>query len=219
MTRVKVKVGAERAEDLEVLAAVREALGAEASLRVDANAAWDAETALARLRDFERFRLERLRAAVRGRRLRGHGLADGALAGAGDRRRVARLAARMRERLVELRACHVFNVRISKCGGLLGRGPHPRSRDARPASTRCSEPTWARPRSSPPPAATSPRARPGCASPRAPTASSCCEADVSDAMDLGAGGWGPAIARDGLGLDVDLGAIAPYITSCSKLTA
>jgi muconate cycloisomerase len=44
-------------------------------------------------------------------------------------------------------------------------------------------------------------------------------ADVSDAMDLGPGGWGPAITRDGLGLDVDLGAIAPYILSCSKLTA
>ncbi len=57
VTRAKVKVGAELEEDLEVLATVREILGEEAELRADANGAWTAEVALARLRAFEPFGL------------------------------------------------------------------------------------------------------------------------------------------------------------------
>jgi muconate cycloisomerase len=38
-------------------------------------------------------------------------------------------------------------------------------------------------------------------------------ADVSDDMDLGAGFSGAATAREGLGLDVDLGRVAPYVLS------
>jgi hypothetical protein len=38
-------------------------------------------------------------------------------------------------------------------------------------------------------------------------------------MDLGPGGFGEATLRDGLGLDVDLERIAPYVTSRKKITA
>ena len=120
--------------------------------------------------------------------------------------------------LIELRACHVFNVRISKCGGLLGAG---RIRDlgreagintmlgahvgetailaaagrhfaARTQPLRFAEGSYGK---------------------------ILLEADVSDEMDLGPGGTGEAISRNGLGLDVDLERIAAYAVSCAKLTA
>jgi o-succinylbenzoate synthase len=47
----KLKLGA--GEDVALVAAVREALGPEAQIRVDANAAWDPETARRRLTDLE----------------------------------------------------------------------------------------------------------------------------------------------------------------------
>ncbi|MBO0714267.1 MAG: hypothetical protein J2P59_05900 [Acidimicrobiales bacterium] len=54
---VKVKVGrADRAEDLALVAAVREAVGPSVALRVDANGAWDEDTArsmLSRLAPFD----------------------------------------------------------------------------------------------------------------------------------------------------------------------
>ena len=52
----KVKVGA--GDDVGRLSAVRDAIGPSASLRVDANGAWDVETACARLASFGRFDLE-----------------------------------------------------------------------------------------------------------------------------------------------------------------
>ena len=178
-----------------MLAAVRETLGADgqpARRRQRRLGRGDRARAPARLRALP---ARGLRAALRGRRLRGPGLADRALAGARDRRRVAGLARGRASAWSSSRACHVFNVRISKCGGLLGAGPHPRSRargghrhDARRARGRDRDPRRRRPPASP-------RARPGCASPRAPTASSCCEADVSDAMDLGPGGIGRGDSR------------------------
>ncbi|GIH80496.1 o-succinylbenzoate synthase [Planobispora longispora] len=58
---VKVKV-AERgqafAEDLARVEAVRDALGPDGRIRVDANGAWDVETAVARIAELDRFGLE-----------------------------------------------------------------------------------------------------------------------------------------------------------------
>ncbi|GAA2819639.1 o-succinylbenzoate synthase [Saccharopolyspora taberi] len=53
----KVKVaepGRPAAEDLDRLVAVRDALGASGAIRVDANAAWDVDTAVARIRELDR---------------------------------------------------------------------------------------------------------------------------------------------------------------------
>jgi o-succinylbenzoate synthase len=57
----KVKVaepGQTEQEDLARLEAVRDALGPEGGIRVDANAAWDVPTAIARIRAMSRFGLE-----------------------------------------------------------------------------------------------------------------------------------------------------------------
>ncbi|WP_138759547.1 o-succinylbenzoate synthase [Modestobacter altitudinis] len=57
----KVKVaepGQSPAEDVARVEAVRDALGPAGAVRVDANAAWDVDTAVARLRELDRFGLE-----------------------------------------------------------------------------------------------------------------------------------------------------------------
>ncbi|MCA1186412.1 MULTISPECIES: o-succinylbenzoate synthase [unclassified Saccharopolyspora] len=56
-TTAKVKVaerGQDPGEDLERVAAVRDALGPSAAIRVDANAAWDVDTAIARIAELDR---------------------------------------------------------------------------------------------------------------------------------------------------------------------
>src|SRR5205807_2579123 len=53
----KVKVaepGQSPNEDLERVLAVRDALGRDGAIRVDANAAWDVDTAVGRIRDLDR---------------------------------------------------------------------------------------------------------------------------------------------------------------------
>jgi muconate cycloisomerase len=217
VTRVKVKVGAEREADLEVLAAVRETLGDAASIRVDANGAWDAETALARLGDFARFELAGCEQPCAADDLDGMAsvsarssvpiVADESLVSLADARD-----------LIERRACHVFNVRISKCGGLLGArrvrelareagidtmlGAHVgetailaaagRQFAARTAGLRFAEGSYGK---------------------------LLLQADVSDAMDLERGGIGPATSRAGLGIDVELERIAPYVVTSTTLAA
>jgi len=57
----KVKVaepGQSAAEDLARVEAVRDALGPDGAVRVDANAAWDVDTAVARIRELDRVGLE-----------------------------------------------------------------------------------------------------------------------------------------------------------------
>src|SRR3954451_3143797 len=57
----KVKVaepGQTAADDLARVEAVRDALGPDGAIRVDANAAWDVDTAVARLRELDRVGLE-----------------------------------------------------------------------------------------------------------------------------------------------------------------
>lgn len=115
---VKLKVGRSLESDLEVLQVARSVLGDACSLRVDANCAWTAGEAFERLTAFAPFRLDGIEQPV----------------GADDVEGMAWLTARSRvpiiadeslvsvadaERLVAARACHLFNVRISKCGGLL----------------------------------------------------------------------------------------------------
>lgn len=217
VTRVKVKVGAEREADLEVLAAVRAVLGETARVRVDANAAWDAETALERLHDFEPYRVEGCEQPCKPDDWDGMAwltarssvpvIADESLVSLDDARGLA-----------ELRACHVFNVRISKCGGLLGAarvrdlgrengidsmlGAHVgetailaaagRHFAARTPGLRFAEGSYGK---------------------------LLLQADVSDALDLGPGGVGAALQGDGLGLEPDIEHIAPYVLSRTKLTA
>ena len=215
VSRVKVKVGRTLAEDLETLATVRESLGPTARLRVDANGAWDAPTALERLTAFADFELEGLEQPCAADDLQGLAwlaarspvplIADESLVSLEDARRLA-----------AAHACHVFNVRISKCGGLLASG---RIRDigraagiasmlgahvgetailaaagrqfaARTPDLRFAEGSYGR---------------------------LLLEADVSDALDLQPGGLGALPSGNGLGLQPELARIAPFIVARTAL--
>ena len=215
VTRAKVKVGGTIEEDLAMLGAVRSSLGDEAELRADANGAWDARTALSRVHAFEPFALAGLEQPCAGGDLEGLAwltersatpvIADESLVSLADARSLA-----------AMHACHIFNVRISKCGGLLlcGRirelareaglevmlGAHVgetailaaagRQFATRTPNLRFAEGSYGK---------------------------LLLEADVSDALDLQKGGLGEALAGNGLGLQPDLERIAQFVVSRETL--
>ena len=115
-TNLKVKVGAER--DVERLEAVRDVAGKDVDIRVDANGTWsgrEAVSALNQLRPFDITAVEQPVAAsdLEGmRRVRQETglnvIADESLVTFEDA-----------VNLIREQACDVFNVRVSKCGGLI----------------------------------------------------------------------------------------------------
>jgi L-Ala-D/L-Glu epimerase len=118
ISRVKLKVGRQRERDLRDLAVLRRVLGARADIRVDANAAWTAEEAIAMLGAMRPYGVSAVEQPV----------AAGDLDGL---RRVTatspevvivdeslRSCAEAKE-LASARACGAFNIRVSKCGGLM----------------------------------------------------------------------------------------------------
>jgi muconate cycloisomerase len=115
LSAVKVKVGS--GDDVARLGAVREVCGPEVSLRVDANGAWSVEEAASMLAQFEPFRIDAVEEPIARRdpdALRSLKqqtaipiVADESLVTVEDARA-----------LVEAGACDIFNIRISKCGGL-----------------------------------------------------------------------------------------------------
>jgi L-Ala-D/L-Glu epimerase len=108
----KVKVGLP--EDVERVAAVREAVGSWPALRVDANRAWSVDEAVARIRELERFDLEFVEQPCRSledlRQVRGRVstpiAADESVG-----------SARAVRRAVELEACDVVNLKLASAGG------------------------------------------------------------------------------------------------------
>jgi L-alanine-DL-glutamate epimerase-like enolase superfamily enzyme len=115
MQFVKLKVGTD--SDLETLKMVREQLGYEVDIRVDANSAWSPSEAIARLREMEPYRISAVEQPVSKADFAGLKqvqdavgipvIADESLCTEEDARR-----------LIELKACQIFNIRLSKCGGL-----------------------------------------------------------------------------------------------------
>jgi muconate cycloisomerase len=118
---VKVKVGAALEQNLEILRRARAVLGESVSLRVDANAAWSGPEAVRQLEVMSSFRLAGVEQPVDGQDLEGMKIvtaaglvpvvADESLASVADA-----------EVLIRERACNIFNLRVSKCGGLLNSG-------------------------------------------------------------------------------------------------
>lgn len=112
---VKLKVGEDN--DLDTLSQARRELGDDVDLRVDANAAWSAAEAITRLRDLEPFRLSAVEQPVAKEDFEGLRqvreavnipiIADESLCTWDDARR-----------LIHLKACQIFNIRLSKVGGL-----------------------------------------------------------------------------------------------------
>jgi muconate cycloisomerase len=117
-THIKVKVG--RPDDLERLSIISAALGAHRALRLDANGAWPLDVAIERLKEMrDRFPIESVEQPIPDgdpdglRRVRVETgvkvMVDESLCTLDDARR-----------LIEAGAADVFNVRVGKCGGLLG---------------------------------------------------------------------------------------------------
>jgi muconate cycloisomerase len=112
---IKLKVGEDH--DLETLALARQELGEEVDLRVDANGAWTPAEAISRIREMRPFRLTAVEQPVAKEDFEGMRqvreavdvplMADESLCTLADARR-----------LIALKACQMFNLRLSKCGGL-----------------------------------------------------------------------------------------------------
>ena len=112
----KVKVGTAR--DEETLARVRKILGENIPLIVDANGVWQAQEAITKLRTWKRFNIRAVEQPVAARDFAGMRkvreetgldvMADESLRNLCDA-----------ENLIDAQACTLFNVRISKCGGIL----------------------------------------------------------------------------------------------------
>jgi L-Ala-D/L-Glu epimerase len=115
MQFVKLKVGTDN--DLEILKMARDILGFEVDIRVDANSAWSPTEAIACLREMEPYHISAVEQPVAKtdfaglRQVREAAqipvIADESLCNEDDARR-----------LIDLQACQIFNIRLSKCGGL-----------------------------------------------------------------------------------------------------
>jgi muconate cycloisomerase len=118
---VKVKVGASLESNLEILTTARAILGDQVTLRIDANCAWSATETIRQLTAMQSFSLTGVEQPVPGEDIEGMRavtaaklvpvVADESLCSLEDART-----------LIREQACDVFNVRISKCGGLINAG-------------------------------------------------------------------------------------------------
>jgi L-alanine-DL-glutamate epimerase-like enolase superfamily enzyme len=114
---LKVKVG--QADDLERLAIISRTMGLDLPLRLDANAAWTADQAIACLQGMRAFNIQSVEQPVAADDLQGMHrvqsetglpvMADESLCTLEDGRR-----------LIAAQAAAIFSIRIGKCGGLLG---------------------------------------------------------------------------------------------------
>ena len=116
--QVKIKVGSDLRKDLRSLRILRRFLGPGADLRVDANCGWTADEALAaiaRLRPYGISAVEQPVPAGDLEGLRRVTAATPELIMVDESLRTVEEA----EELARQRACDAFNIRVSKCGGLL----------------------------------------------------------------------------------------------------
>jgi muconate cycloisomerase len=115
---VKLKVGTDLDHAEHALRSVRRLAGQSVDLRIDANCAWTPAEALEAIERFRPYRLSSVEQPVAAADLAGLRrvrtattesiIVDESLCSVADA-----------ERLVEARACDAFNIRVSKCGGLL----------------------------------------------------------------------------------------------------
>jgi L-alanine-DL-glutamate epimerase-like enolase superfamily enzyme len=109
----KLKLGV--GDDVGQVRAVREAVGAKARLRIDANAAWDADTAARRLAALEPFEVELAEQPVATLEEMAALASSTLIPIAGDESIETRADA---ERAVAIGACRFVGVKLSKVGGL-----------------------------------------------------------------------------------------------------
>jgi L-Ala-D/L-Glu epimerase / N-acetyl-D-glutamate racemase len=115
---VKVKVGDDLDEDVRKLIALRRILGHKVDLRVDANCAWNAEEALRAIEFMRPARISAVEQPVPADDLEG---LRRVTASTSETIIVDESLRTVEEAnvLAESRACDAFNIRVSKCGGLL----------------------------------------------------------------------------------------------------
>jgi L-alanine-DL-glutamate epimerase-like enolase superfamily enzyme len=116
--QVKAKVGGDLEKEARALGVLRRVLGSGADIRVDANCAWSADEALAAIERLRAFRLSAVEQPVPGDDLEGLRRVTEATPEAiiVDESLRTIDEARM---LAESKHCDAFNIRVSKCGGLL----------------------------------------------------------------------------------------------------
>ena len=114
--RIKLKVGI--GDDIPRLESVRRAVGDRVAIRVDANGVWDAATAVKALEALRAFDIEAVEQPVDSHDIEGMRRVreESGVAVIADESLVTMQDA---ETLVREQACDVFNVRVSKCGGLI----------------------------------------------------------------------------------------------------
>jgi len=115
LRHVKVKVGSD--DDVERVRIVRQTMGPQVSIRVDANAAWSFDQAVSTIRALKRFGIVSVEQplprsmlaemALLRREVEVPLMADESL-----------VTMRDAEQLIKARAADFFNIRVSKCGGL-----------------------------------------------------------------------------------------------------
>ena len=117
MTSVKVKVGID--DDAARLQAVREAVGDDIEIRVDANGVWSGPEAVAALNALKPYGIVAVEQPI------GAGDLDG-MSTSSDEETGLRVIADESlvtednaAALIAANACDVFNIRVSKCGGLI----------------------------------------------------------------------------------------------------
>jgi muconate cycloisomerase len=113
---VKIKVGG--SDDVQKVKRIRCLMGAHTDLRVDANAAWDASTAISRIQALKPYGITSVEQPIPAEDIEGLQtvtsavttpiMVDESLCSLTDARR-----------LVAQDACDYFNIRLSKCGGLI----------------------------------------------------------------------------------------------------
>jgi muconate cycloisomerase len=119
LRHVKVKVGADLSTDLEALRLLRRLLGPKAELRVDANCAWkSADEALAAIERMREFGIVAVEQPLPADDLDGLRAVTAATPEAIVVDESLRTVDEALE-LAEMRACDAFNIRVSKCGGLV----------------------------------------------------------------------------------------------------
>ena len=113
---LKVKVGVD--DDLRRLEAVRKAAGDRVEIRVDANGAWTTLEAIAALKRLKAYNISAVEQPVPASDLEGmlRVRNETGVAVIADESLVTLTDA---ANLIRMEACDVFNIRVSKCGGLL----------------------------------------------------------------------------------------------------
>jgi len=112
---IKVKVGMD--DDMARLRAVRRVVGKDADIRVDANCAWSADEAIANIERMRECNISAVEQPVRADDYKGLKKVTCAVKEAiiADESLCTLIDAEM---LAREKACNIFNIRISKCGGI-----------------------------------------------------------------------------------------------------